>query len=149
MIKRTVVFMLALTLVASGTLAWAAADEGRRGDRHAQRSQKFQQWLGLSDDQMTQIRAIKERDRGTHEQVGQALHKAQAELRQLALGGADEPTVQRKEAEVQQLLGQMVQQRTKSLQEIAPILTPEQREKMAQGGPRGHGRHGGRRAPSS
>jgi Spy/CpxP family protein refolding chaperone len=133
MIKRFGVLMLAVTLVASGTLAWASADEGKpRGDRHAKFSQKFQQHLGLSDDQMTRIRAIKERDRDAHKKVGQALHQASAELRQLALSGADAPAVQRKEAEVQQLLAQMVQLRTKHLQEIGPILTPEQREKMAE-----------------
>lgn len=148
MIKRLGIAMLAVTLVASGTLAWAAADEGKRADRHAKFSRMYQERLGLSDDQMTQIRTIKERDRGAHKQVGQALHRAQAELRQLALSGADAPAVQRKEAEVQHLLGQMVQLRTKHLQEIGPILTPEQREKMAQA-PMGHGRHGGRRAPSS
>lgn len=148
MMKRFGIFVLAVTLAASGTLAWAAADDAKGGDRHARWSQMFQQRLGLTDDQMTQIRAIKERDRDAHRQLGEALHKAHGELRQLALSGADAPTVQRKEVEVQQLLGQMVQLRTKHLQEIGPILTPEQREKMAQG-PWGHGRHEGRRPPKS
>ena len=145
MIKRFALVMLAVTLVASSTLVWAAED-GKGGDRHAKWSQKFQKRLGLSDDQMTQIRAIRERDRDAHRQTAGALHTAQTELRQLALSGADAATVQRKEVEVQQLLGQMVQLRTKHLQEIGPILTPEQREKMAQG-PWDHGRHGGRRGP--
>ena len=150
MIKRLAIVMLAVTLVASGTFAWAGAADGKRGERHMKWSQKFQERLGLTDDQMTQIRTIHERDRDQHKQVGRALHQAQAELRQLALSGADAATVERKEAEVQQLLGQMVSMRTKHLQEIGPILTPEQREKMAQGMWGGHGRHhGGRRAPKT
>jgi Spy/CpxP family protein refolding chaperone len=144
MIKRLAIVMLAVTVVSSGTLAWAAADEGRRGEGLAKWSQKFQDHLGLTDDQMTRIREVHERDRDQHRQVGQALHKAQAELRQLALSGADPAAVQRKEAEVHQLMSQMVSMRTKHLQEIGPILTPEQREKMAQMWD-GHGRHPGRR----
>ena len=147
MMKRFGILVLAVTLAASGTLAWAAADEGKAGGRHAKWSKMFQQRLGLTDDQMTQIRTIKERDRDAHRQLGETLHKAQTELRQLALSGADASMVQQKEAEVQQLLGQMVQLHTKHLQEIGPILTPEQREKMADA-PWGFRRHGERRAPS-
>jgi Spy/CpxP family protein refolding chaperone len=148
MIKRLGIVMLAVTLVASGTLVWAAADDDKGGDRHAKWSQMLQRRYGLTDDQVTQIRAIKERDRDARRQLGENLHKAHAELRRLALSGADAPTVQRKEAEVQQLLGQMVELRTKHLQEIAPILTPEQREKMAEDS-WGHGGHRGRRGPAS
>ena len=78
-------------------------------------------------------------------QARKTLHTAQSELRQLALNGGDTTA---KTAEVQQLLGQTIALRVKVLQEIGPILTPEQRVKFAQAhGRPGMGRH--HKAPTS
>lgn len=105
----------------------------------------LQQRLGLSDDQVQQIRAIRAEERQAAKQVYQSLRRAQGELRTLALGGADEAALTAKRAEVEQLLGQSLGLQVESLKKIAPILTPEQREKFAQ--LRAGGWHHRHRAP--
>lgn len=107
---------------------------------------RLQQRLGLSDDQVNAIKAAYQKHRDEQKQAWQALHTAQADLRKLALNGGDPATVQAKTTEVQQLLGQTVAIRVKVLQEIGPVLTPEQRVKFAEA--RGHhGMRHHRRAP--
>jgi Spy/CpxP family protein refolding chaperone len=104
----------------------------------------LQRKLGLSDEQMTRIRELRPRDPETGKQLVQSFHQAQAELRQLALGGADAAAVQQKLTEVHDLQGRLLQRRVQFLQDLAPILTAEQREKLAQlqpGGSPGHGHH--------
>jgi Spy/CpxP family protein refolding chaperone len=124
----------------------AAGDEGQRGRWSGRLQQKF----NLTDDQMTVIRDVFKRHAEERRQLGQALRLAQTDLRQLALTGGAHDAVRAKAAEVQQLLGQGIELRVKVLQEIAPSLTQEQREKMAQvgfsGGPRRP--HHKRRAPA-
>jgi Spy/CpxP family protein refolding chaperone len=102
---------------------------------------KFQKRLGLTDDQMSAIREIHARHADQQKQLWQSLRKAQAELRQLALNGGD---VKAKTAEITALLGQLTELRATTLQEMSPILTPEQREAMATMEMRGH-RHRGPR----
>src|SRR5262249_35646176 len=65
-------------------------------------------------------------------QLSQSLRTSQTQLRQLVLNGADPAAIQAKQAEVAQLLTQSVAMRVESLQAIAPILTPDQRAKLAQ-----------------
>jgi Spy/CpxP family protein refolding chaperone len=103
---------------------------------------RLQERLGLTDDQAKAIQDIHARQGESWRQLGQALRQAQTDLRQLALNGGADDALQAQSAEVEKLLGQMVQLRVKALQEMAPILTPEQREKLAQLGP---GVHMGRR----
>lgn len=95
---------------------------------------RLQQALGLSDDQMTNIRQLFAQRAADRKQLWQSLHQAQSELRQLALTGGDPAAIQAKQAEVAQLLNQSVAMRVESLQAIAPILTPDQRAKLAQVG---------------
>lgn len=136
---------LCIGLVAAAGPA-AAADDAQRGRWSARLQQRF----NLTDDQMTGIRAAFQRHAEERRQLGQALRLAQTDLRQLALNGGAADAVNAKTTEVQQLLGQGVALRVKVLQEIAPSLTQEQREKMAQSGFfGGRGRHHGkRRAPT-
>ena len=142
--RSTLIVPLVLGVLAAGHVAgWA--DDGQRPSREEMRqrmSARFQQWLGLTDDQAQQIKAIRAKNADAWKQIGPALRQAQKDLRQLALTGADQATVQAKETEIQQLMGQMVQLRVKTLQEIAPILTDEQKQKLAQApmGPRRHHR---------
>ena len=106
-----------------------------------QRGAWLQKKLGLSDVQMQQIRDIHAKDFASQKQNWQALRQAQGELRRLALSGADQATLSAKETEVQNLLTQSLQARVSTLQQIGPILSPDQREayaKMLEHGPRGH-----------
>ena len=98
--------------------------------------------LGLADDQVKIIKGAPEKYRDEQRQAWQALRTAQKELRQLALNGADASAIQAKTAEVQQRIGLTVAVRVKVLQEIGPVLTPEQRAKFAEGyGHRGMRHH--------
>jgi Spy/CpxP family protein refolding chaperone len=134
--------MVATVLVAAGAYAAdppAGTEQYRRGWE-----QRFQQKLGLTDVQAQQIREIRQRDFQTQKDSWKQLHEAQAELRRLALSGADDRTLSAKQTEVQTVLAQAMQARVNTLKEIGPILSPEQREayaKMMERGPRGH-RHG-------
>ena len=143
MLRRSVVALSLVALLGGTGVALAQGAQGQAAPAHRGHGMtRLQQRLGLSDDQVTAIKAAYAKHRDEQKQSWQALRKAQAELRQLALNGADTTA---KTAEVQQLLGQSVTTRVKVLQEIGPILTPEQRVKFAEarmhhGGMRHHGR---------
>jgi len=93
---------------------------------------RLQKKLGLTDDQVAQIRQVQDRHRDARRQVYTSLRQANAQLRGLTLTGTDDAAVQQKVAEVQSLVGQSIALRTQTLREIAPILTPEQRQAWAQ-----------------
>ena len=124
--------------------AWADAP----ADRHTHGSpghQRFQERLGLTDEQMAAIKEINARHAAERKQLGQSLREARNELKLAALNGGD---VKGKAAAVTALVGQMTELRATTLQEIAPILTPEQRDAMAKMSPREH-RHRGPRPTES
>ena len=132
---------LALVAVLFGSGPALAEAPGVSGPRHGG-GQRLQQELGLTDSQVQALREIRERQRGAARQVWGALVRAQAELRQLALGGAADATVQAKIAEIEQLHRQGLELRVATLREMAPILSEEQRQKLAQMSPwRWHRRH--------
>src|SRR5262249_60352174 len=123
----------------------ASADEGPGGlaSHRAKMMSRLQQRLGATDEQMKAIQDVQAKYADSRRQIWQSLHDKQRELRQLALNGADQATIQAKTAEVSQLLSQALTLRVQSLQEISPLLTQEQRDKLAQMGPGMHGRRGG------
>ena len=129
MFRRTVIALSVLALLGGTGVAYA---QGMRPTARAHGMARMQQRLGLTDDQVTAIRAAFQRHRDEQKQAWQALRTAQGELRQLALNGGDTSAIAAKTSEVQQLLGQTVAVRVKVLQEIGPVLTPEQRAKFAQ-----------------
>jgi Spy/CpxP family protein refolding chaperone len=106
---------------------------------------RLQRNLGLTDDQATQVQAVFQQQRDARRQLWQSMRQAQTELRQLALNGGDANALAAKKAQIAQLQGQGLDLRVQTLQQIGPILTQEQRDKLAQLGPaamgRGH-RHG-------
>jgi Spy/CpxP family protein refolding chaperone len=140
MLRRSVVALSLVGLLAGTGVALAQntqtppAPEQQRGPgmgRHKNR-------LGLTEDQRKVIKGAYEKHREEQRQAWRAAAAAQKELRQLALNGADAGAIQAKTAEVQQLMGQSMAVRVKVLQEIGPVLTPEQRAKFAEG----HGHRG-------
>ena len=118
-----------------------------RGDRMYHQLQKK---LGLTDAQVSQIRPIFQAQRDAGKQLWQAMRQARTDLRQAALNGGDAGTLAAKKATVAQLQAQGLDMRVQTLQQIGPILTQEQRDKLAQMGPaamfRGH--HRGPKAQS-
>ena len=141
-----VVRAAALTLVATLVTATAlyAADPQTAPDRATRWEHRLQHKLGLTEDQLQAFRQIyASRDVEARRQQHRALRAAQAELRRLALNGADDATLQAKQTEVQTLLTQSMQERLNTLKQVGPILNPDQREafaKMMERGPRGHHR---------
>jgi Spy/CpxP family protein refolding chaperone len=118
---------LAATLATTTAAAWAEPPQtGTPTDPPGHH--RFQQRLGLTDEQMTAIKEVNARHAGERKQLGQSLRQARNELRLAALNGGD---VKGKAAVVTALVGQMTELHATTLQEIAPILTPEQRNAMA------------------
>jgi Spy/CpxP family protein refolding chaperone len=145
MFRRSIVALSLVGLLGGTGVALAQDTQGQAAPAHrAHGMARLQQRLGLTDDQVKAVKAAYEKHREEQKQAWQALRVAQADLRQLALNGADTTA---KSAEVQQLLGQTVAVRVKVLQEIGPILTPEQRAKFAEASMHPGMRHH-RRAPA-
>jgi Spy/CpxP family protein refolding chaperone len=137
---------LAATLATTTAAAWADAPQtGTPKDSPGHH--RFQERLGLSDQQMAAIKEVHARHSGERKQLAQSLRQARNELKLAALNGGD---VKGKAAAVTALVGQMTELHATTLQEIAPILTPEQRDAMAKMSPGGpHHRHRGPRSAES
>jgi Spy/CpxP family protein refolding chaperone len=116
-----------LVILASGTAASEAAG-GRRGAPIERRA--LQEQLGLSEEQVQAIREIRTRHRESMGDSVRALREGRRSLREMALTEVDEPTFAAKAAEVRELAGQVLEARVRTLQEVARILTPEQRTKL-------------------
>src|SRR5262245_29123806 len=130
------------TVLAVAGVAGAVDTVQTPGAPAAGHMNRFQQALGLTDDQMTAIRQVQAQQAPKQKQLRQTMRQTQSELRQLALNGGDPAAIQAKQAEVAQLVNQSVALRVESLQAMAPILNPEQRAKLAQMGEKGYGRRG-------
>ena len=131
---------ITLTLIAAVFAASAVyAAEPPTGTTQPNRwESRLQQKLNLTEDQLAAFRQLHAtRDVQAQRQQYKALRAAQAELRRMALNGADDATLQAKQTEVQNLLAQSMQQRLAALKQIGPILNADQREafaKMMEGG---------------
>lgn len=133
--------VVATLLVTALAVQPVFADQTGDTDRHQRSSQRFQQEIGLSDAQMQAIRDIRARQHDQARQIFKSLSQANKDLRQLTLGGAEGPAIQAKMAEISQLQQQALQLRVDALKEIAPQLTDEQKQKLAEWSPwRGHQR---------
>jgi Spy/CpxP family protein refolding chaperone len=137
---RAATLTLAATLLTATALY--AADPSASSGRQSRWESRLQQKLGLTDHQLQAFRQLHAaRDVEAQRQQYRALRAAQTELRRLALNGADDATLAAKQAEIQTLLTQQMQQRVSALKQIGPILNPDQREAFAtmmERGPRGH-----------
>jgi Spy/CpxP family protein refolding chaperone len=86
--------------------------------------------LGLTEDQIKQIREIRSRHWQSMRETVQTLREARRSLREMAFGDTDEATFAAKAAEVRELTGQILEARVRTLQQVARVLTPEQRTKL-------------------
>ena len=136
---------LAAALATTTAAAWADAPQAATPTVPSGHH-RFQERLGLTDQQMAAIKEINARHSGERKQLAQSLREARNELKLAALNGGD---IKGKAAVVTALVGQMTELQATKLQEIAPILTPEQRDAMAKTSPRGHYRNRGSRPAQS
>lgn len=137
-VRGVVAVLLGVMLTAAGAAYAADTAQSETGGRHAMGS-RLKERLGLTDEQVNAIREIHQRQAEAGKQVWQQVRQARTKLRRLALNGADDATLAAKATEVKTLLGQLVDMRVDTLRQISPILTPEQREKLAT---LEYGRHG-------
>jgi Spy/CpxP family protein refolding chaperone len=100
------------------------------GGWHDRTERRFQERLGVSDEQMKAIRDVHQRQALKGKQLWQQLRPARQELRQLALTG-DDPAIAAKTAEVRTLVAQIVDRRVSTSRQVGQILTAEQRQKLA------------------
>jgi Spy/CpxP family protein refolding chaperone len=116
-----------LVILASGTAPSEGA-VGRRGAPIERRA--LQEQLGLSDEQVQAIREIRARNWESMRETVRALREARRSLREMALTEVDEAAFAAKAAEARELAGQVLEARVRTLQEVARVLTPEQRSKL-------------------
>jgi Spy/CpxP family protein refolding chaperone len=133
--------VLGLALGLLGPAAVLADQANPSTDGKPRYHQKFQEKLGLTDDQMTRIREVWQRQRAAARPVFQALRQANRQLRELALNGATDDAIRAKLADIEGFQSQALQLRVNTLREISPLLTDEQRQKLAQLSPMGGHRH--------
>ena len=132
MFKRSIVALSLIGVLGATGIALAQAPQTPPAPKERMHGMgRLQSRLGLTDDQVTAIRAAYAKHRDEQRQTWTTLRTKQRELRQLALNGQDTTATS---AEVQQLLAQTIAVRVKVLQEIGPVLTPEQRAKFAEAG---------------
>jgi Spy/CpxP family protein refolding chaperone len=130
---------LAVAVVATALPA-AAAEPGQ----HAHRGlAKLQERLGLSDEQVTGLQTIHANQAEARRELRGQLREARRAVRELALAGGDETALREKMTELAGLQARAVELHVERLQEVAAILTPEQREKLAElrPGKRGYRHH--------
>lgn len=99
---------------------------------HGGGPQQFMQELGLSQQQVEQMQAIKNKYKSQTAQQRQALRQAEQELRNMIAGTASADEIRQKHNEVRALRQQLEDANFASLLEIREIMTPEQRAKFAQ-----------------
>ena len=139
MLRRSAVALSLVGLLAGTGVALAQDTKTQPApEQRGPGTGRFQNRLGLTEDQLKVVKGAYQKHREEQRQAWRAAATAQKELRQLALNGADAGAIQAKTAEVQQLMGQSMAVRVKVLQEIGPVLTPEQRAKFAEA----HGHRG-------
>jgi Spy/CpxP family protein refolding chaperone len=140
---KVVALGLAATL-ATTAAAWAGSPDTTNPARHG--AERFHEKLGLTEEQKAAIKEINSRRAEERRQLAQSLRQARVDLKEAALNGGD---VKAKTAAVTTLVGQMTELQASTLQEISPLLTPEQREAMAKMSPGKHRHHKGPRPTQS
>jgi Spy/CpxP family protein refolding chaperone len=134
MTRRTLFSAVAALLVAGLAVGSAQAQgttDGKPGGRRGHEG-FMQKKLGLTDEQAKQVREVMVQQGEARKKNGQAVRDANTELRRLVLNGADEGTVRAKQTDVTNLMAESVRLRVEGLKQISPILTPEQRQKLAE-----------------
>ena len=107
------------------------AQRGPGGGRG--RGERWLQQLNLSPQQQQQLSAIRQKYRGQMEPLRQQLRANQNELRQLmASDSANAASIRAKHDQIASLRQQLDQLRFESMLESREILSPEQRQQLAQ-----------------
>ncbi len=128
--------LLALGLVSAlgftGSLAAAPGGKGPKGGKDPERRlQMMKKHLGLSDQQVTQIRAIHKKNEDQHQQLREKLRTARRELRELIAN--DSSSRDAVKAKMQEVSSVKVEKRMlwfDQHREVQAVLTPAQKAKL-------------------
>ena len=132
---KTFVWTLAAALLAGGVMFGVArAAEAARGPwARGQWLQRAAEKLGLTDEQRAAIRDVYAAEKDTLKDLLTRLHEARKALREtIHAQDATDASVRAAAARVASVEAELAVERHKLYQRIHPILTPEQREKIAQ-----------------
>lgn len=148
--KETALILTILTLTIGGTVALADAGQEepssimiseteivaqrgiRRAERDSRRSEKFLEQLNLSDEQMQQLRAIRQKYRPQMQQLAERIRATGEDLRAMMQGDASDTALRMKHKEMANLRQQMGDLRFESMLAMRNVLTPQQRQEFAQ-----------------
>ncbi|WP_107667301.1 Spy/CpxP family protein refolding chaperone [Cyanothece sp. BG0011] len=100
--------------------------------RRRERAEQFQQRLNLSDEQMQQLSAIRQKYRPQMQQLKQQMGTKGQEFSQMMQGNTSESDLRGKHQEIVSLREQMGNLRFESMLEMRQVLTTEQRQQFAQ-----------------
>jgi Spy/CpxP family protein refolding chaperone len=115
-------------LVSNVSAARAASTEGRTHGRLLARAKEK---LGVTDEQVTQIRAVLKADKDNITSLMSRLHEAHTGLREaIQASDATEASVRTASAKVATVEADLAVERLKLYGKISPILTADQREKL-------------------
>ncbi len=103
---------------------------GQRGPRGAQ-GDRFIEELNLTDEQVSQLQAIKDANRDAMQDLGDRIATAHDTLRDMMAGDATEAELRAQHEIVQDLHQEAGDQKFETMLAIRAILTPEQRAEMA------------------
>lgn len=141
MLLRRISILAVLALSLGSTVALADANKQfNRKETQVQSSQgsgahnkaQLMQELGLSSQQVDQIRVIRKKYRGQIAQQRQDLKQAQADLENMIAGTASTDEIRQKHNQIQSLRQQLEEVQFNSLLETREVMTPEQRIKYVQ-----------------
>ena len=128
---------LAVLLMAGGVFVYEsqAAKTGALGSGrfHDLIAQRIAEKLGLSDDQISQIKKVRNEEKAYVLGRLSDLHKARVEMRgviQQSSGKVDEKAVRAAHAKVAAVESDLAVERAKIYAKISPILMPEQLDKV-------------------
>lgn len=102
--------------------------------------------LDLTPDQQEQVQAIREQARTETEDQRQQLRESRQQLRSLLASDASRDQLQQQHREIQQLHQELASERFEAMLDVREVLTPEQREQLAEMRPRQWRRHSGPQA---
>lgn len=137
--KKATVLLLAASLMA-GTAGIASADYGRHGGPgwgcghgRGDRIERMKEHLGLSDDQVTKIKAIDTKYEPERKALWEKMRANREQMRALMDKGAASDSQVQKIADAQgKIKADMTVLRFKMKQEVDKVLTKEQLEKRQQ-----------------
>jgi len=125
----------ALAVAMSGMLVWnarAAQSASADGSTRGKWRERVKEELNLTDNQVAQIKAQLQSERGILLVVMKRMHEAQAGLRaEIQRPGATDASVRAAAARVSAVESDLAVERLRLYEKISPILTPDQRAKLA------------------